>query len=90
MQTLNLENRIEKIEVKLDDINQENILDSLVFSGLKQKLGVDLKPTWLNVLSIQTGVTSMSSGKLSSVFWFRMSGPHTAKVARKVFSRSLN
>lgn len=99
MQTRNLENRIEKIEVKLDDIDQENMLDSLVFNGLKQKPGVDLKTTMLSVLSTRMGVTGISSGELSSVFRFRMNGPHTTsdkvapvlvrfvskEVARKVF-----
>ena len=101
MQSLNLENRIETIEVKLDDMNQENNLDSLVLNSLKQKPGVDLKMTLLHVLSTHMDVTGMSSDELSSVFQFRMSGPHTAsekiapvlgrftskEVARKVFEQ---
>ena len=68
MQTLNLETRMEKIEVKLDDMNQENILASLVFNGLKQTPGVDLKTTLLNVLSTQMGVTDLLAKKLLEKF----------------------
>jgi len=35
-QIASLEDRIEVIELKLDDMEQKTIMDTLIFSGLKQ------------------------------------------------------
>ena len=81
-------------------MNQENILNSLVFNDLKQKPRVGLITTLLNILMTQMGVIGISSSELSSVSGLErvgMSASDTVvpalvrfaskEVARKIFSQ---
>ena len=94
-----LEERVKKIESRLDDIEQENRLDSLIFSGVKQAPGADVKSCINNIISDKMGVQVYVS-ELTKVYRFTlpenptrpdMIAPVLAQfsskdVARKVFA----
>ena len=94
-----LEERVKKIESRLDDIEQEDRLDSLIFSGVKQAPGADVKSCINNIISDKMGVQVYVS-ELTKVYRFTlpanptrpdMIGPVLAQfsskdVARKVFA----
>ncbi|KAK2701669.1 hypothetical protein QYM36_019687, partial [Artemia franciscana] len=51
-----LEERVKKIESRLDDIEQEDRLDSLIFSSAKQFAGADVKSCINDIISDKMGV----------------------------------
>ena len=62
----NLEERISRIETKLDDYDQESLLDSLVFHGVKQLPRVDTRTTISRIINSKMSVTDVSSSDLPS------------------------
>ena len=46
----NLEEKISRIEKKLDDYDQASLLDSLIFHGVKQLPGVDTRTTIFQII----------------------------------------
>ena len=73
----NLEERIARIEEKLDDYDQESLLDSLVFHGVKQLPGVDTRTTISSIINSKMSVTDLSFSDLISVYRFRLNNPTT-------------
>ena len=61
-----LEKRVKKIESRLDDIEQEDKLDSFIFSGVKQAPGADVKSCINSILSdkmcVQVTVSELTRG----------------------------
>lgn len=96
----NLENRIAKLEVKIDDYEQEKQLGTLVFHGIKQQPGVDLKSTILNIASQKLGLSGISDCDFAMVYRSKLNNPgsandkvapvfvrfSTCETARKVFA----
>jgi hypothetical protein len=54
----NLENRVAKLEVKINDYEQEKQLGTVVFHGVYQQPGADLKSTILNIAPQKMGLSS--------------------------------
>ena len=64
----NLEERISRIEKKLDDYDQASLLDSLIFHGVKQLPGVDTRTTIFQIINNKMSVTDLSSSDLINVY----------------------
>ena len=79
-QTESLENRIAKMEDRLDEYQQEAQLDSLVFVEVKQAPGVDLKVTMNNIIKDKMGLSALMSDQILSMQRFRLPNP-TAQIS---------
>jgi len=66
-QVLLLENRIAKIEVSLDDLEQESKLDSLIFAGVKQSPGSTVKYAVLGIIHAKMELTDILESDIISV-----------------------
>ena len=73
----NLEERISRIKKKLDDYDQESLLDSLVFHGVKQLPGVDTRTTIFQIINNKMSVTDLSYSDFINVYRFRLNNPIT-------------
>ena len=80
----NLEERISRIEKKLDDYDQESLLDSLVFHGVKQLPGVDTRTTISRIINSKMSVTDVSSSDLINVYRLRLNNPTTQHEERSI------
>ena len=94
-----LEERVKKIENRLDKIEQEDRLDSLIFSGVKEAPGADEKSCINSITSYKMGVQVIVS-ELTKVYRFALPAnpprPHmiasvlaqfsSKYVARKLFA----
>ena len=69
----NLEERVNRIEMRLDDYDQEVLLNSLVIHGMKQQPGVNLNTTVIDLVKQKLGVSDITDGHITSVFRFRQS-----------------
>ena len=68
----NLEERISRIEKKLDDYDQASLLGSLIFHGVKQLPGVDTRTTIFQIINSKMSVTDLSSSDLINVYRLRL------------------
>ena len=66
-----LEERVKKIENRLVDIEQEDRLNSLIFSGVKQALGADVKSCINSIISDKMGV-QVTVSELTKVYRFTL------------------
>ena len=64
-----LENKVNQLEAKVDDYEQEAKLDSLLFNGLKQNPSQNLNPAINHILD-QMGLSSIANSDIVSVHWF--------------------
>ena len=90
---------MKKIESRLDDIEEEDRQDSLIFSGVKQAPGADVKSCINNIISDKMGV-QVNVSELTKVYRFTLPSSPTRPdiiapvlaqfsskdVARKVFT----
>ena len=67
----NLEERVNRIEMRFDDYDQEVLLNSLVIHGMKQQPGVNLNTTVIDLVKQKLGVSDITDGHITSVFRFR-------------------
>ena len=72
-----LENRFANMKSRIDDFDQEKLLDSLVFNGVKQLPGEDLKATTTNIITQKMGVTGFSQNKIQSNYHYRLNNSTT-------------
>lgn len=68
---LALENRVEQLEARLDDIEQEKRLNQLVFHGVDHSGGLPISECVLNVITDKMQISDFSSTAIVSVFKFR-------------------
>ena len=82
----NLEDRIIRIETKLDDFDQESLLDSLVFHGAKQLPSVESRTAILQILNSKMSLTELSPSDLINVYRLRLNNqaPQTEESSTRV------
>ena len=85
-ETENLEERIDRVELKLDGYDQNALLDSLVFQGIKQKQGVSLKPNLLGVINQNMGVNVSENG-IALTYQFKMNNTSQSQNSLEKFLR---
>ena len=70
-QITSLEDRIEVIELKLDDMEQKTIMDTLIFSGLKLAQGTSVEMSVKEVTGEKMGLPDIENSHILSVRWFQ-------------------
>ena len=78
-----LQNRVNQLELKLDDIEQEGRSDSLLFNGVKQIPSQSVGDTMKRVLFVKMGLTNIKDSDIVSVQRFRV-GTNNAQRPDKV------
>ena len=78
-----LQNRVNQLELKLDDIEQEGRSDSLLFNGVKQIPSQSVGDTMKRVLFVKIGLTNIKDSDIVSVQRFRV-GTNNAQRPDKV------
>lgn len=72
-QIINQEEKIMKIEMKLDSFEQEVLLDSLILHGVKQQSGSDLQSTILQVFITKMNLTEINVAQIRNIYRFKIS-----------------
>ena len=67
-----LENRVARVEAKLDDADQELRLDTLLFNGVKQPPGVEVKDATMNIIRNKMAFSGLADSDVISVHRFRL------------------
>ena len=70
-QIASLEDRIEVIELQLDDMDQKTIMDTLIFSGLKQAQGASVEMSVTQVMREKMGLPDIANSHILSVRRFQ-------------------
>ena len=80
----NPEERVNRIEIRLDDYDQEVLLHSPVIHDMKQQRGVNLNTTVIDLVKQKLGVSDITHRNITSVIRFRqnmISADGSGKVA---------
>ena len=78
-----LQNRVNQLELKLDDIEQEGRNDSLLFNGVKQISSQSVGDAIKHVLFVKMGLTNIAVSDIVSVKRFSV-GSNIAQRPDKV------